>query len=144
MDVRDAVETDADRLAALANAPTAAMRRLVRDRTVRVATDDLGSDPNADTPSEADPIHGFVGFDVRDGVVHITRLDGTETAIERLLEEPLGFAATEGLPAEILLVESEADIAAIVEGAGFERLGYGPRFDGERTELYRLEETAED
>jgi hypothetical protein len=144
MDVRDAVETDADRLAGLADAPTAAMRRLIRDRTVRVATDDVGADPNADAPSTTEPIHGFVGFDVREGVVHITRLDGTNAAVERLLEEPLGFAATERLPAEILLVESEADIAAIVEGVGFDRLGYGPRFDGERTVLYRLEETAEE
>ncbi|WP_410766126.1 hypothetical protein [Haloferax sp. DFSO60] len=143
MDVRDAVETDADKLAALADAPTAAMRRLIRERTVRVATDDLGADPNVDAPSASEPIHGFVGFDVRDGVVHVTRLDGTETAVERLLEEPLGFAATESFPVEILLVESEANLADTVEQAGFERLGYGPRFDGEQTVLYRLDETAE-
>lgn len=142
MDVRDAIETDADGLAAVADAPTAAMQRLIRERTVRVATDDLGADPNVDAPTSREPIHGFICFDVRDGVVHVTRLGGTQDAVRRLLEEPLGFAASEEFPVEILLVESEANIAETVEQVGFERLGYGPRFDGEQTVLYRLDEVA--
>ena len=35
MDVRDAVEADADRLAALTGSPRDVMRNLVHDRTVR-------------------------------------------------------------------------------------------------------------
>ncbi|KAB1197706.1 MULTISPECIES: hypothetical protein [Haloferax] len=142
MEVRDAVDSDAEALAAVANAPTRAMRRLIRDRTVRVATADTGVDPNVDAPAADEPILGFVGFDVRDGVVHVTRLDGTEDATRRLLEEPLRFGSAEGLPVEVLVVESEPSLRAAVEYAGFERVGPGPRFDGYPTIRYRLTETA--
>ena len=141
MDVRDAVDSDAEALAAVANAPKRAMRRLIRDRTVRVATDDTGADPNVDAPAADEPILGFVGFDVRDGVVHVTRLDGTADATVRLLEEPLRFASAEGLPVEVLVVESEPSLREAVTQAGFERIGEGPRFDGYPTIRYRLGET---
>ncbi|ELZ87772.1 hypothetical protein C453_02257 [Haloferax elongans ATCC BAA-1513] len=142
MEVRDAVDSDAEALAAVANAPTVAMRRLVRDRTVRVATSDAGADPNTDAPASEEQIHGFVGFDVEDGMVHITRLAGTDTAVARLLEEPLRFASTEELPVEALLVESESDLREAVEEAGFERVGDGPRFDGSETIRYRFGKSA--
>ncbi|WP_416838180.1 hypothetical protein [Haloferax sp. DFSO52] len=141
MEVRDAVDSDAEALAAIADAPTRAMRRLIRDRTVRVATDDAGADPNVDAPAADTPILGFVGFDVRDGVVHVTRLGGTEDATRRLLEEPLRFASVEGLPVEVLVVEDEPALRAAVKHAGFERVGDGPRFDGYPTIRYRLTET---
>ena len=40
MEIRDAVEADAGRLADLADSPPDVMRNLVHDRTVRVATED--------------------------------------------------------------------------------------------------------
>ncbi|WP_411964913.1 hypothetical protein [Haloferax sp. YSMS24] len=141
MEVRDAVDSDAEAIAAVADAPTRAMRRLIRDRTVRVATDDSGADPNVDAPVADEPVLGFVGFDVRDGVVHVTRLDGTDDATRRLLEEPLRFASTEGLPVEVLVVESEPSLRDAVKQAGFERVGDGPRFDGYPTIRYRHTET---
>ncbi|KTG20101.1 hypothetical protein [Haloferax profundi] len=142
MEVRDAVDSDAEALAAVANAPSRAMRRLIRDRTVRVATEDAGSDPNVDAPAADEPILGFVGFDVQEGVVHVTRLDGTEAAVCRLLEEPLRFASAEGLPVEVLVVESEPSLREAVTSAGFEQVGNGPRFDGYPTVRYRYSETA--
>jgi hypothetical protein len=48
MDVRDAVEADAERLAELTGAPTDVMRNLVHDRTVRVAVE-LDGDRAADS-----------------------------------------------------------------------------------------------
>ncbi|WP_207586464.1 hypothetical protein [Halomontanus rarus] len=55
MNVRDALEADADALAAIADSPTDVMRNLVHDRTVRVA-EAGGHDPNldADTNSGTD------------------------------------------------------------------------------------------
>ncbi len=47
MNVRDALEADADALASIADSPTDVMRNLVHDRTVRVAEDGT-HDPNAD------------------------------------------------------------------------------------------------
>ncbi|AFK17751.1 hypothetical protein E6P09_03125 [Haloferax mediterranei ATCC 33500] len=141
MKVRDAVDSDAEALAAVADAPERAMRRLIQDRTVRIATAETGADPNADTPAADDPVLGFVGFDVRDGVLHVTRLGGTEDAVQRLLEEPLRFANTEQLPVEVLVLESEEPLHTAVEHVGFERVGHGPDFDGTRTVRYYLDET---
>ncbi|WP_396611149.1 hypothetical protein ACH9L7_13145 [Haloferax sp. S1W] len=138
MEVRDAVDSDAEAIAAVADAPTVAMRRLVRDRTVRVAMSSAGADPNADAPAAEEQIHGFIGFDVEDGTVHVTRLAGTNRAVERLLEEPLRFASTEELPVEVLLVENESQLREAVEQAGFERVGDGPRFEGIPTIRYRF------
>ena len=54
MDVRDAVEADAERLAALTGSPTDVMRNLVHDRTVRVAVE-LDEDQGTDgTGAEAE------------------------------------------------------------------------------------------
>ena len=39
MEIRDAIEADAERLAALTGAPADVMRNLVHDRTVRVAAE---------------------------------------------------------------------------------------------------------
>ena len=50
MEIRDAVEADAERLAALTGAPTDVMRNLVHDRTVRVA-----AEPPADLDGDTDP-----------------------------------------------------------------------------------------
>ena len=70
MEIRDAVEADAERLAALTDAPTDFMRNLVHDRTVRVAAaSPKGADDDADDP-EADDATG----------------DGAETEMETELE----------------------------------------------------------
>lgn len=126
MEVRDAVEADAGRLAALTDAPRDVMRNLVHDRTVRVAERD-------------EEIVGFVSYDAREQTVHVTQLEGETDTYERLLAEPVGFADTEGMAVELLVPEGDADVRASASDAGFERQGSGPRFDGQRTTRFRLE-----
>lgn len=125
MDVRDAVEADADRLAELTETPTDVMRNLVHDRTVRVAEED-------------EEVLGFVSFDARRGTVHVTQLEGTVDAEERLLEEPCRFARNEGMLVEMLVTGEDDDLQTIAEAAGFENQGTGPVFDGMPTVRYRL------
>ena len=88
MDVRDAVEADADRLAELTDHPSDVMRNLVHDRTVRVADDD--------------GVEGFVSYDATDRTVHVTQLEGDPATCERLLDEPTRFAGREGMDVELL------------------------------------------
>ncbi|WP_227375165.1 hypothetical protein [Haladaptatus halobius] len=126
MRVRDAIEADGGRLASLADVPTEVMADVVHDRTVCVAESD-------------EEIEGFVGFDAYEDTVHVTHLFGTESSCEHLLDEPIRFAANEGMAVEILLPESEADTAAAAERAGFEQTGLGPQFEGQRTLRFRLE-----
>ena len=141
MDVRDAVEADAEALASIADAPTDAMRGVIHDRTVRVATaDDAATDPNEDSESDPAELLGFVSFDARDGTVHVTQFGGTAEACERLLAEPLRFAAGESMPVELLVVEGEDGMREAAEAAGFERVGEGPLFEGKHTDRYRVEE----
>ena len=127
MNVRDAVEADADRLAALTDSPTDVMRNLVHDRTVRVAAD------------AANRVEGFVSYDAGNSTVHVTQLEGDSEVCERLLEEPIRFASQEGMAVELLAMESDDSIRTAAERTAFERYGPGPRFDGERTIRYRLE-----
>ena len=117
MNVRDAVEADAERLAALADFPPDVMRNLVHDRTVRVA-------------EEGDDSVGFVSYDAREKKVHVTQIQGTKAACERLLEEPLGFARTEGMALELLIPTDEPHLQEAARAAGLEERGSGPRFDG--------------
>lgn len=141
MDIRDAVESDADEIARIADAPADAMRRTIHDRTVRVAVaDDVAADPNEDTRAETGAdLLGFVSFDARDGTVHVTQLGGTADACERLLAEPTRFAAGEGMPVELLVVEGDDAIVEAATAVGFERDGSGPRFAGRPTTRYRLD-----
>ncbi|MFB6222717.1 MAG: hypothetical protein ABEH86_03465 [Haloarcula sp.] len=126
MDIRDAVEDDAERLAALANGPPDVMRNLVHDRTVRVAEED-------------DDTVGFVSFDAERGTVHVTQLAGTSEACEKLLTDPIEFARREHMSVELLIPEDEAQVRSAVEAVGFSSAGSGPRFDGQPTTRYRLE-----
>ncbi|WP_123535843.1 hypothetical protein [Halosimplex salinum] len=130
MDIRDAVEADADRLAELTGSPQDVMRNLVHDRTVRVATDD-------------EEITGFVSYDAQSETVHITQLEGTPAVRDRLLEEPIRFAESEGMAVELLVPEDEGETRDAAEDAGFEHTGAGPTFEGQPTVRYRLELRAE-
>ena len=126
MDIRDAVEADADRMASLTGSPTDVMRNLVHDRTVRVA-------------DEADEVEGFVSFDAQDETVHVTQLEGDPELGERLLADPRRFAAQEGMSVELLVPEDDQDARAAAERAAFDEYGPGPRFEGTRTTRYRWE-----
>ncbi|WP_302082074.1 hypothetical protein [Salinibaculum rarum] len=126
MEVRDAVEADAGRLAALTEAPRDVMRNLVHDRTVRVAERD-------------DEIVGFVSYDAREQTVHVTQLEGDRDCFDRLLEEPLSFADAEGMAAELLAPDDESAVHDAAHEAGFEDAGPGPRFEGDPTTRFRLE-----
>ncbi len=125
MEIRDAVEADAKRLAALTDAPTDVMRNLVHDRTVRVAVDADGG------------VEGFVSFDAQRQTVHVTQLEGAAALCERLLVEPMRFAERERMDVELLVGESDAETRKAAEEAGFDEHGLGPRFDGMRTVRYR-------
>ena len=145
MEVRDAVEADAESLAGIADAPVDVMRNLVHDRTVRVAERDPASaGPNADAgdapeDTNAHTVAGFVSFDATDGTVHVTQFGGTLEACERLLAEPVRFAASEGMAVELLVSEGDDDRREAAERAGFDRAGRGPRFGGAPTVRYRLD-----
>ena len=143
MEVRDAVEADAESLAGIADAPVDVMRNLVHDRTVRVAERDPASaGPNADagdSRDDADDVAGFVSFDAKDDTVHVTQFGGTPEACERLLAEPVRFAASEGMQVELLVTEGDDPRREAAERAGFDRAGRGPRFGGTPTVRYRLD-----
>jgi hypothetical protein len=126
MEVRDAVEADAGRLAGLTDTPRDVMRNLVHDRTVRVV-------------EREEEIVGFVSYDAREQTVHVTQLEGDTDTYGRLLEEPLGFANAEGMAVELLVPEDEPDVREAALAAGFEELGDGPRFEGQQTTRFRLE-----
>lgn len=124
MDVRDAVEEDAETLASLGKGPRDVFRNLIHDRTVRIATD--GGEPVA-----------FVSFDARPGTVYVTQIGGEPAACERLLEEPIRFANGEAMSVELLLPEEEQAIQNAATRSGFETVGSGPRFGGVPTVRYR-------
>ena len=125
MEIRDAVEADAERLASMTGVPTDVMENLIHDRTVRVA-DDGG-------------VEGFVSYDATDRTVHVTQLVGDQGLCERLLEEPTRFAALEGMNVELLLAEDD-DTREVIEDSDFDEYGPGPRFDGTRTIRYRWDD----
>lgn len=124
MEIRDAVEADAERLATLTGAPIDVMRNLVHDRTVRVADDD-------------GTVEAFVSYDAQNATVHVTQLEGDPDTCQRLLSEPRRFAASEGMDVELLVPEGEETMQTAVEHADFDEYGPGPRFDGTRTMRYR-------
>jgi hypothetical protein len=124
MEIRDAVEADAERLATLTGAPTDVMRNLIHDRTVRVA----------DGEGE---VEGFVSYDARETTVHVTQLEGEPELCRRLLEEPTRFADREGMDVELLVPNHDETTKTALEGADFDEYGPGPRFDGTHTTRYR-------
>ncbi len=140
MNIRDAVEADAEDLAAIADSPTDVMRNLVHDRTVRVAEPDSTTrDPNTDTELSEEKLLGFVSFDAREDTVHVTQLNGTVDACKRLLGEPIGFATQEEMSVELLAPASEPVVSEAASELGFISTGNGPRFSGTPTVRYRLD-----
>jgi hypothetical protein len=140
MEVRDAVEADAEDLAAIVDAPADVMRNVVHDRTVRVAVRHDEPGPNADVEAEnGENILGFVSFDAREETVYVTQLGGTTDACERLLGEPVRFATNERMTVELFVEADDGSLRSAVEGAGFDQEGPGPSFDGQRTIKYRLD-----
>ena len=126
MEVRDAVEADADPLYELSGAPRDVLRNLIHDRTVRVA--------------EADgELRGFVSFDARPGTVYVTQIGGETAAVERLLREPVRFAEHESMSVELLVADGDDGLRAAAEAVDFEEVGPGPRFDEVQTVRYRYE-----
>jgi hypothetical protein len=131
MEVRDAVEADAEALAGLADAPADVMRGVIHDRSVRVI-DTGGDDPE---------LRGFVSFDARAATVHITQLAGdTIETCERLLSEPCRFADCETMAVEFVVEIDDGVAREAAENAGFEEVGAGPQFDGTETRRYRLQD----
>jgi hypothetical protein len=133
MEIRDAVEADAEALADLGDAPSDVMRNLVHDRSVRVAERTDENDDGTRT------VVGFVSFDARDETVYVTQVAGTSTACERLLEEPVRFATGEGMSVELLVETDDSVVRDAALSTGFVEAGSGPQFDGQRTVRYRLD-----
>ncbi len=132
MEIRDAVEGDAEALADLASGPTDVMRNLVHDRTVRVAERDAEGD-------DGRTLVGFVSFDAREDTVYVTQVAGTAAACERLLEEPVRFANGEAMTVELLVETGDDVVRDAARAVGFDEAGDGPQFDGRSTVRYRLE-----
>ena len=99
------------------------------------------ADAGDDTPVDA--VGGFVAFDVRDGVVHVTNVEGDPDAVGRLFEEPVGFASREGMTVEAVL-PTDGTAADAAESIGFEAVGSGPRIDGASTTRYRFDPDGSD
>ena len=112
MEVRDAVEADADALSDLAEAPADVMRGVVHDRTVRVVEavadtdepDETTSDePQAEAGTVTDgadveertgaSVTGFVSFDARSETVYVTH--GNNDSFARWLNEEKNLDARE-------------------------------------------------
>lgn len=138
MEVRDADEDDAARVATLIGAPASVVRELVHDRTTRIATAESDSDSDSGADTNNGPA-GVVSFDARHDTVYVTRLAGTDEAVSRLLDEPIRFARREGMTVEALIEAGRTDLQGIVADAGLERAGSGPRFDGQETVVFRLD-----
>ncbi|MFB6173753.1 MAG: hypothetical protein ABEI39_03845 [Halobacteriales archaeon] len=124
MEVRDAVESDADTLSELADGPRDVLRNVIHDRTVKVAED-------------GEEVVAFLSYDARPGTVYVTQLGGTADACERLLEEPVRFAREEGMAVELLVAEDDEAAQSAARNAGFRRAGDGPAFGGVPTVRYR-------
>ncbi|SNR58346.1 hypothetical protein [Halorubrum vacuolatum] len=176
MQIRDALESDAEALASLADRPVEATRDMIHERSVRVAitgvdegcrndpdvdghnmndprseTEDHMEDPGMETKGErsdadasnsdarSDEIVGFVTFDVRTGVVHVTDFNGTQKAMKRLLKSPQRFAQNEGMDVETVIQNDEHNRIDVIEFLGFDSIGDGPRFQGRPTTRFRLE-----
>jgi hypothetical protein len=137
MEVRDAIESDAEALAALGDAPTDVMRGVVHDRTVRVL-EDAETDDHAENDSPAPT--GFVSFDARSGTVYVTQLAGESPDVcSRLLEEPCRFADCEDMAVEFVIEDSHDAAREAAQDTGFEAVGPGPHFEGEQTTRFRLD-----
>jgi hypothetical protein len=145
MEVRDAVESDADALAAIVDAPADVMRNVVHDRTVRVAVRQNDAGPNVDVTTEdedgeaTEDLLGFVSFDAREGTVYVTQFGGTAEACKRLIGEPVRFATNERMDVELIVETSNEMLTSVAESAGFEIEGRGPSFGGQETVKYYLE-----
>lgn len=140
MYVRDAVEADAEAVAALASRPVDAVRDAVHERSVRVAVReaDAGEALPDDPGDPAEPA-GYVAFDARPDAVHVTGFAGDPDAVERLLAEPIRFAEREGMVVEVVVEETANGRREAVERAGFTAVGSGPRFERTPTVRYRID-----
>ena len=150
MRIRDALESDAEALATAVDRPRETVINMIHDRSVRVAVSDdetrerpggeeRGSDGETERRSGSDTatVDGFIAFDVYGGAVHVTDFEGSESVVRRLFEEPCRFASREGLAVEVVVPDDEQS-GSVVEGAGFEPVGSGPRFEGRPTTRYRI------
>ena len=166
MRIRDALESDAERLAGLVGRPPDVLVNMVHDRSVRVAvrkpsetaenesggqTDGLDDgqqtgdgQKNVGSPGDTDDsIVGFVAFDARGDTVHVTDFAAPGSAVSRLFEEPKRFARRESMDVEVVVADEERDRIASVEDAGFVAVGSGPRFENRKTTRFRFETDGE-
>lgn len=143
MRIRDALESDAETLAAEIDRPRGVVINMIHDRSVRVAISEGHEEPgaeadHADGDDDGSTVAGFVAFDVRRETVHVTDFDGDEATVRRLFEEPQRFASREGMGVEVVVPDDEPT-STLVDVVGFEPVGRGPQFEGRETTRYRIE-----
>lgn len=138
MHVRDAVESDAEALATRVELSTDAVRQLIHDRTVCVVEEPGPGERARDGPVPGDP-RGFLAFDADEGTVHVTQLSGDRDAVSLLLDEPIRFAASEGMTVEVYVPDTRPAVVEAIESAGFESVEERKRFDGQPIRRYRLD-----
>ncbi len=141
MRLRDAIESDADALASFTDRPVNVMRDVIHERSVRVAVSGVVDDGRDDVEREDEggELVGFVAFDVRSGIVHVTDFGGDEEAVKRLFRTPREFAANEGMNVETVVADDDVERMELIETLGFRSTGNGPRFDGRPTTTFRLD-----
>ncbi|MFB6253595.1 MAG: hypothetical protein ABEI06_03185 [Halobacteriaceae archaeon] len=123
--VRDAVASDCEEIATIADASENTISRMIHEREVRVYECD-GS------------IQGFLAFDTWQETVQITRFVAEPENLRRLLEDPIQFGKSEQYPIEIIVPQSNTEIRSTLTEVGFAKIDTGPRFSGESTDRYRL------
>jgi hypothetical protein len=156
---REATPADAATVASILDVDRRAAERLCRDRAVRIAVESGGDEPaeprsdrtrtgsgnerdegtDGDPDPDPDPnARAVLAYEVRSDAVHVARLAGSNRGVEALLAEPERFADAEGLPVEAVTPAADEDTRSALATAGFEEVGEGPRFEGDRTVRYRL------
>ena len=159
MRLRDAIESDANALASFTDRPVNVMREVIHERSVRVALSGVDDDGRGDAEGEdgrgdaegedergdaegedeGGEVVGFVAFDVRSGIVHVTDFGGDGEAIKRLFRTPREFAENEGMKVETVVADGDVGRMELIETLGFRSTGNGPRFDGRSTTRFRLD-----
>lgn len=139
MQIRDAWEGDESAIADLATGDIDP-RHLVRERVVRVATD--ASESDGDSATEG-ALAGFLAFDASPEALHVTRIGGDGDAVRLLLDDAIRYAEREDLAVEAV-VPVGGSTAVALETRGFERVGSGPRFEGQETARFRLDPSRRD
>lgn len=134
MHIRDGHGEDVAAIRALAPGDVDPLH-LIRERTVRVAELE-GRDGEDGTEKGA--VVGFLAFTSRPRAIHVTRLGGSNDALDALVDDCIEESGRGARPV-VAVVPDGGPEAVALETKGFEVVAAGPRFRGRETTRYRLE-----